>query len=99
MYWVSTSPLVPSVTNIRPPFVGLHKIMELEVLERVALSNTPFGPLINIDKGWVGIDPRTPLLGESLKVESSSPISELPRTVSNRLEGNDVGVVDSRHGG
>ena len=85
------------LTDICPPFVGLHKIMELEVFKRIALSDTPFGPLINVDKRWVGIDPRTPLLGESLEVEASSPISELPRTIADRLEGNDVGVVDSRH--
>ena len=71
--------------------------MELKVLERVTLSDTPFGSLVNVDKGWVGINPRTPLLGESLKVEASTSISELPRTVSDRLERNHVGVVDSRH--
>ena len=35
------------------PFVGFHEVMKLEVLERVALSNTPLRPLVNIDKGRV----------------------------------------------
>ena len=71
--------------------------MELEILERIALSDTPFGPLINVDKRRVGIGPGTPLLNESLKVEAGPPISELPRTISDRLERDHIGVVDSRH--
>ena len=45
------------LTNIRPPFVSLHKILELEILEHIALSDTSFGPLIDVDKGWVGVGP------------------------------------------
>ena len=85
------------LTDIRPPFVGFHKIVKLEVLERIALSDTSLGPLINIDKVWVGVKPGTPLLHKPLHVEASSPISELPRTISDRLEGDGIGVHDSRH--
>ena len=71
--------------------------MELKVFERVTLSDTPFRPLINVDKGRVGVGPRTPLLDKLLEVEASPPIGELPRTVANRLERDDIGIVDSRH--
>ena len=71
--------------------------MELEIFERIALSDTPFGPLVDVDERRVWVYPRTPLLGKSLKVEAGSSISELPGTISNRLEGNDVGVIDLRH--
>ena len=80
-----------------PPFVSLHKIMELKIFKCVALSDTTFGSLIYVDKGWVGIGPRTPLLDETLKVETSSAIGELPRTISDRLERDNISVVDSRH--
>ena len=71
--------------------------MELEILERVALSDTAFGSLINIDKRQVGGGPRTPLLDEPLKVETSAAIGKLPRTIADGLERDDIGVVDSRH--
>ena len=32
-----------------------------------------------------------------MKVETSPPISELPRTISDRLERDHIGVIDSRH--
>ena len=35
------------------PFVGLHKIMELEVLECVNLYRATLGPLVYVDKGWI----------------------------------------------
>ena len=85
------------LTDIRPPFVGFYEIMKLEVFKRIALSDTSFRPPVNVDKGWVGIDPRTPLLGKSLKVETSSPISKLPRTIPDGLEGDNISVVDTRH--
>ena len=71
--------------------------MELKVFERIALSDATFGPPINIDKRWVGVKPGTPLLHEPLHVETGSPISEFPRTISNRLKGDGVGALDSRH--
>jgi hypothetical protein len=86
------------LTDIRPPFVGLHKVMELEILERVTLNRATFGPLIYVDKRRVGGGPQAPLLLESLNVEAGPTESELARTVTDRLEGDDVGVVDSRHG-
>ena len=85
------------LTDIRPPFVGFHEVMKLEVFKRIALSDTSFRPLVNVDKRRVWVYPRTSLFGEPLKVETSSPISELPRTVADWLEGDDIGVVDSRH--
>ena len=85
------------LTNIRPPFVSFHKVVKLEIFKRIALSDTPFGPLVNVDKGRVGVYPRAPLLGESLKVEASPPKGKLPRTIADRLERDDVGVIDSRH--
>jgi hypothetical protein len=86
------------LTDIRPPFVGFHKVMKLEVLERVTLNRATFGPLIHVDKGRVRGGPGTPLLLESLNVEPGPAKGELPRTVADRLEGDDVGIVDSRHG-
>ena len=38
-----------------------------------------------------------PLLHELLNVETFLSIDELPRTVADRLEWDDIGVVDSRH--
>ena len=71
--------------------------MELEIFERFALSNTTFGPLVYIDKGRVGGSPRTPLLDKSLEVEASLSIGKLPGAITDRLKGNDISVVDSRH--
>ena len=85
------------LTDIRPPFVGLHEIVKLKVFERIALCDTTFGPSIHIDKGWVGIKPGAPFLHEPLHIEASSPISEFPGTISDRLEGDGIGVHDSRH--
>ena len=34
-----------------------------------------------------------------MEVETSSSISELPRTISDRLEWDNISVVDSRHSG
>ena len=73
--------------------------MELQVLERVTFSNTTFGPLVHVDKGRVGGSPRTPLLYELLKVEASPGIGELPRTITDRLEQDNIGVIDTRHVG
>ena len=85
------------LTDIHPPFVGFNEVVKMKVLERVALSDASFRPLVDIDKRGVGVGSLTPLLDESLEVESSSPISELPRTISDRLERDDIGVIDSRH--
>jgi hypothetical protein len=40
----------------------------------------------------------TPLLHKSLGVESILGVGELPGTVANRLERDNIGVVDLRHG-
>ena len=45
------------LTNIRPPFVGFYKVVKLEVFERIALSETTFRPLIDVNEGWVRVDP------------------------------------------
>jgi hypothetical protein len=36
------------------PFVGFHKVHQLEILERVGIRHTTFGPLVDVHKGWVG---------------------------------------------
>jgi hypothetical protein len=69
----------------------------LEVLERITISNTTFGPLIDIHKRWIGGHPRIPLLHELLEVELLLSGGELPRTVMNRLEGNGIGIGSTRH--
>jgi hypothetical protein len=72
--------------------------MELEVLERITLYRATFGPLVHVDKRWVWGSPRAPLLHKSLKVEPVPGKGEFPRSITNRLKRDDIGVVDSRHG-
>jgi hypothetical protein len=42
--------IISDLTDIRPPFVGLHEVMKLEVLERITLDRATFGPLVYVDK-------------------------------------------------
>jgi hypothetical protein len=80
------------------PFVGIHKVHQLEILECVGIGHTTFGPLVDIHKGWVRGGSRTPLLDEPLKVELLLGHGELSRTVANGLEGDGIGVDSTRHG-
>jgi hypothetical protein len=72
--------------------------MELEVLERIALDRAMFGPLVDIDKGRVWGGPWAPLLHKSLNIEPFPGKGELHRPITDRLERDNIGVVDSRHG-
>jgi hypothetical protein len=86
------------LTDIRPPFVGLHKVMELEVLERITLNRATFGPLIHATKDGYGADLEPLFFSNRWTLNLSPTKGKLARTVADRLEGDDVGVVDSRHG-
>jgi hypothetical protein len=69
----------------------------LKVLECVTIGNTTFGPLVDIHKSWIRGGPRTPLLDEPLEVELLLGCGKLPRTITDGLEGDGIGVGSTMH--
>jgi hypothetical protein len=72
---------VSEITSISPssppPFVGLNKVIQVQVVEWIRLHKGSFRPLVNINKGWVGRGSGTSLLDKSLTVESLFGSGEL----------------------
>jgi hypothetical protein len=85
-----------SQKKLRPtsplPFVGVHKVHQVQILKGICISNTPFGPGIYIDKKRVGSNPRPPLLDEPMAVEDLLGRGKLPRTIAERIERHGVGI-------